>query len=164
LILKDIDNLENAYYMPLGESLYEESLDGLKRLAHEFGIEPYNDEALNAARTELAQKIDIFKQFIDTQILKNNRYQRLASRPIIVHWFTRYRHAHARAYRSLTRNASASREDGGNGDSDDSDPEAPSRRYYPLVTLTIPKLHSSLLAEIPPRLLSLGLSKRRRAA
>jgi hypothetical protein len=161
LILTDIGNLENAYYMPPDESLYDESLTGLKRLAQEFGVEPYNgDEAHNAAKRELRQKIERLKQSINTQLLKNHRCQQLASRLVVVHRFTRYRHAHARAYRSLTRNASASREDGGNGDSDGSDPEPPARRYYPLVTLSIPKLHSSLLAVITPRLLPLGLSER----
>jgi hypothetical protein len=151
--------------MPPSGSLYEESLKELKRLAHEFGIEPYNgDETFNAAKAELAQRIKRFKEFIDAQVQKNNRYQQLASKLIVVHWFTRYRHAHTRAYRSLTRNASVSREDGENGDSDDPDPEPPARRYYPLVTLAIPKLYSSFLAVITPRLLSLGLSKRRRAA
>jgi hypothetical protein len=152
--------------MPPSGSLYEESLKELKRLAHEFGIEPYNgDETFNAAKAELAQRIEIFKQFIDAQVLKNNRYQQLASRLIAVHWFTRYRHAHARAYRSLTRNASASRESGRNGDSDDPDPEPPARRYYPFLTLAIPKSHSSPLVVINPwLLLSLGLSKRRRVA
>jgi hypothetical protein len=165
LILTNIGNLENTYDMPPDTSLYDESLKGLKRLAHEFGIESYNgDVAYNAAKEELAQRIEIFKQFINAQGLKNNHYQRLASRPIVVHWFTKCHHAHARAYRSLRRNASVSREDGGNGDSDDSDPEPPTRSYYPLVILAIPKLHSSLLAVTPPRLLSLGLSKRRRVA
>jgi hypothetical protein len=165
MILADIGNLEDAYYMPPDESLYEESLKGLKRLAHEFEIELSDDDvAYNAAKRELTQKIERLKQFVNTKLPKNNNCQQYVSRPIIVHCFTRYRHAHARAYRSLTRNASVSREDGGNGDSDGSDPEAPARRYYPLVTLAIPKLHSSLLSVITPRLLSLGLSEKRQVA
>jgi hypothetical protein len=165
LILTDIDNLEDMYYIPADVSLYDESLEGLKRLSHEFGIEPYNgDEDYNAAKAELAQKIERLKQFINAQFPENTRCQQPASRLIVVHWFTRYRQTHARAYRSQTRNAFASREDGGNGDSDGSDPEPPARHYYPLVTLAIPKLHSSLLAVISSWLLSLGLSNRRRVA
>jgi hypothetical protein len=165
LTLIDLYNLENTYDIPPDASLYEESLKGLKRLAQEFGIGPYNgDETYNAAKTELAQKIKILKQFVNAQLLENNRYQQLATRLIVVHCFTKYRHAHARAYRLPRRNGSASREDGGNGDSDGSDPEPPIRRYYPPVTLAISKQCSSSLAVIAPRLLSLGLSKGRRVA
>jgi hypothetical protein len=151
--------------MPPDESFYEESLKGLKRLAHEFGLEPHNDdESLNAAKRELVQKIENLKRFAYNKLLKNKHFQQFVSRLVIVHCFTKYRHAHARAYRSPTRNASASREDGENGDSDGSDPEPPPLRYYPLVTLAIPKQHSSALAVITPRLLSLGLSEKRRVA
>jgi hypothetical protein len=127
-------------------------------------VPPYDYHFKTSLKTELAQKIKILKQFVNAQLLENNRYQQLAIRLIVVHCFTKYRHAHARAYRSPRRNGSASREDGGNGDSDGSDPEPLPQRYYPLVTLAISKQHSSLLAVITPRLLPLGLSEKRRAA